>query len=102
MTRPGRDDRLAAYAREAVCERRGVKHFYRPCRRHFEAVINLTVGKGERAEAIGNGSRVGSHRAREELARYLLVGVWWVGFRNGGASALDGEHYRRSPGWYRP
>jgi len=32
VTRPGRDDRLPACAREAVCERRGAKPFYRPCR----------------------------------------------------------------------
>ena len=30
VPRPGRDDRLAACAREAVCERRGAKRFYRP------------------------------------------------------------------------
>jgi hypothetical protein len=32
LARPGRDDRLAACAREAVCKRRGAKRFYRPCR----------------------------------------------------------------------
>jgi hypothetical protein len=32
VTRPGRDDRLPACAREAVCEKRGAKPFYRPCR----------------------------------------------------------------------
>ena len=30
VTRPGRDDRLPACAREAVCERRGAKRFDRP------------------------------------------------------------------------
>jgi len=36
VTRPGRDDRLPACAREAVRERRGAKRFYRPCRdEHF-------------------------------------------------------------------
>jgi hypothetical protein len=30
VTRPGRDDRSVAYARDAVCERSGAKRFYRP------------------------------------------------------------------------
>jgi hypothetical protein len=40
------------------------KRQVRPVSRHFEAVINLTVGKGAWAKAIGNGNRVEPGKSR--------------------------------------
>jgi hypothetical protein len=53
VTRPGRDDRLAARAREAVCERRGAKRFDRPWRWRDHRMFQLPYEYGYRVVFVG-------------------------------------------------